>query len=155
MAEPPFGGPPALPPGRPRAGRLPPQGRPSKAGGPPATPPRRAARAAGRALPPGERGQVRALGAALGVDPGRLLATSRPSPGEARKLLVALGLGRHAWITVLDEPTNHLDLPSLERLEEALAGYPGALLLVTHDEAFARRLARVRWRIEGERLIVA
>jgi ATPase subunit of ABC transporter with duplicated ATPase domains len=100
-----------------------------------------------RALPPVDRGRVMSLVAALGVDPGRLLATSRPSPGEARKLLVALGLGRHAWVTVLDEPTNHLDLPSIERLEEALAGYPGALLLVTHDEAFARRLTGVRWRI--------
>jgi ATPase subunit of ABC transporter with duplicated ATPase domains len=34
---------------------------------------------------------------------------------------------------VLDEPTNHLDLPAIEQLESALAGYPGTLLLVTHD----------------------
>jgi ATPase subunit of ABC transporter with duplicated ATPase domains len=34
---------------------------------------------------------------------------------------------------VLDEPTNHLDLVAIEQLEQALAGYDGTLLLVTHD----------------------
>ena len=51
--------------------------------------------------------------------------------------MLALGLGRHAWALVLDEPTNHLDLPTVERLEAALADYPSAILLVTHDDAFA------------------
>jgi ATPase subunit of ABC transporter with duplicated ATPase domains len=41
---------------------------------------------------------------------------------------------------VLDEPTNHLDLPAIEQLEQALAEYPGTLLLVTHDR---RMLAAV------------
>ena len=58
-----------------------------------------------------------------------------------------LQLGRHAWVLALDEPTNHLDLPAVERLEEALAAYPGAVLLVTHDEALASRIAGATWTI--------
>ncbi len=102
-----------------------------------------------RALPAEVRGQVLACVAALGVDPGQLLASAQPSPGEARKLRLALGLGQLAWALVLDEPTNHLDLPSIERLEVALAAYPGALLIATHDNAFAQSCTNERWLIHG------
>jgi ATPase subunit of ABC transporter with duplicated ATPase domains len=108
-----------------------------------------------RGLAPLERGRVLSLVAALGVDPERLLGSAQPSPGEARKLAIALGLGRHAWVCVLDEPTNHLDLPSIERLERALVEYPGALLLVTHDHALGRACTRTTWTIDHGRVEIA
>ena len=102
-----------------------------------------------RLLPPEERGRVLRIVAALGVDPERLLATDLPSPGEARKLQIADGLGRRVHLLILDEPTNHLDLPSIERLEVALSQYPGALLLVSHDTAFARAYTSQTWTFAG------
>ena len=99
-------------------------------------------------LEPASRGRVLALVAALGVDPDRLLRSRSPSPGEARKIAIAWGLGRHAWGAFLDEPTNHLDLPSIERLERALAAYPGALVLVTHDDDFARACTQTTWQLD-------
>ncbi len=103
---------------------------------------------------PAVRGRVLQLVDALGVDPDVLLATEHPSPGEARKLRLALGLMRDAWLLVLDEPTNHLDLPPIEKLERALVAWPGALVVVTHDERLAATLAATAqtWWLEGGRL---
>jgi ATPase subunit of ABC transporter with duplicated ATPase domains len=41
-----------------------------------------------------------------------------------------------AQLLLLDEPTNHLDLASTQAIESALAAFPGAMLVVSHDEAF-------------------
>ena len=101
------------------------------------------------------KGRLLQIVAALGVPPERLLASEQPSPGEARKLALAIGLSRQAWLLFLDEPTNHLDLPSIERLEQALAQYSSALLVVSHDDRFAGALTRESWVIEGGRVITA
>jgi ATPase subunit of ABC transporter with duplicated ATPase domains len=106
-----------------------------------------------RALGEDERGRVLSVFSALGSDPERVLrrrgGEAALSPGEARKLALASGLGRHAWALVLDEPTNHLDLPTIERLEEALSQYPGCIVLVTHDDAFARAVTARTLLLDG------
>jgi ATPase subunit of ABC transporter with duplicated ATPase domains len=107
-----------------------------------------------RALDRAERGRIMQVAAALGLDPERVLATDQPSPGEIRKLALARGLGMGAWALILDEPTNHLDLPSIERIEAALAEYPGALVLVSHDQPFAQALTSTVWRLEHGRVLV-
>ncbi len=104
-----------------------------------------------RTLPARELGHVMNVVSRLGSRPQRLLESALPSPGEIRKLLLAMGMARVPHLIVMDEPTNHLDLPSIEALESALVDCPCGLLLVSHDQRFLGRLARVRWHIDVDR----
>jgi ATPase subunit of ABC transporter with duplicated ATPase domains len=101
-----------------------------------------------RCLDRTERGHVLRILAATGVEPEHVLRSPSPSPGEARKLALALGLARKAWLLLLDEPTNHLDLPAIRAIEQMLLEYPGALVLVSHDTALAEHTTSVSWNLE-------
>jgi ATPase subunit of ABC transporter with duplicated ATPase domains len=78
--------------------------------------------------------EARTLLAKFGLKADQVASpVSRLSPGERTRAALALLQGRGVNLLVLDEPTNHLDLPAIEQLEQALASYQGALLLVSHD----------------------
>ena len=99
------------------------------------------------ALTPTDRGRVLSTVAQLNSDPDRILEGGRTSPGELRKLMLAEGILRHPALIVMDEPTNHLDLHSTEALERALAAYPGALVLVSHDRRFLSACTNRTWEV--------
>jgi ATPase subunit of ABC transporter with duplicated ATPase domains len=106
------------------------------------------------ALEAGARQRVLNTLAALGSDPDRVIRSRNLSPGEARKLMIAYGLGVKVWGMLLDEPTNHLDLPAIERLQAALADYPGSLVVITHDHALAAAVTDVVWEVCGQSVVV-
>ncbi len=63
------------------------------------------------------------------------------SGGMKRRVMLARALVTEPDLLLLDEPTNHLDIDGIRWLEERLLAWGGALLFITHDRAFLRRLA--------------
>ena len=107
-------------------------------------------------VPDWSQADVRTLLAKFGLKADHVASlVERLSPGERTRAAMALLQARGVNLLVLDEPTNHLDLPAIEQLEQALASYDGALLLVSHDR---RLLAGVhlhkRWELDAGRVVV-
>lgn len=61
------------------------------------------------------------------------------SGGERARLMLARVLARPANLLILDEPTNDLDMETLDLLQELVAGFPGTVILVSHDRDFLDR----------------
>ena len=99
------------------------------------------------ALPKDKIGHLMTIVSRLGSRPEKLLNSDEPSPGETRKLLLAIGMTYTPHLIIMDEPTNHMDLPSIECLEQALKDCPCSLLLVSHDRYFLSRLTSKEWNI--------
>ncbi len=75
------------------------------------------------------------------------------SGGERARLLLAKLFSKPANLLVLDEPTNDLDVETLELLEEVLDGFPGTVLIVSHDRAFLDNVVTSTLVFEGQGVV--
>lgn len=75
-----------------------------------------------------------------GIDPDALY--DNLSGGQKRRVLFAAALAEEPDLLLLDEPTNHLDIPSILWLEGILSRLSSAILFISHDRAFVRKLAK-------------
>ncbi|WP_322089039.1 ABC-F family ATP-binding cassette domain-containing protein [Burkholderia sp. BCC1999] len=102
-------------------------------------------------------GDLRSRLALLQLDAARATQQTRQlSGGERLKAALACALwrGTPAQLLLLDEPTNHLDLESVRAIEAALAGFPGAIVIASHDTAFLAALDpthTMQWHRDGWR----
>ncbi|MBA3878706.1 MAG: elongation factor 3 [Sphingobium sp.] len=76
----------------------------------------------------------------LGIDLDREAASA--SGGERRRAAIVRALAQDPDVLLLDEPTNHLDIAAIEWLENWLARYNGAFIVISHDRTFLTRLTR-------------
>lgn len=104
---------------------------------------------------PLEESVLRTRLAQLQLDANKVaLPLAALSGGERLKAALACVLWRRdaAQLLLLDEPTNHLDLTSTQAIEAALSTFPGAMIVVSHDDAFLSGLRlthSLEWRETG------
>jgi ATP-binding cassette subfamily F protein 3 len=74
------------------------------------------------------------------------------SGGERARVALAMIMLSGANLLIFDEPTNHLDVESIEALEDAIDGYGGTVILVSHDRALLRTLTTRVWVLHERRI---
>ena len=77
------------------------------------------------------------------------------SGGERRRLQILRLLMGEPNVIILDEPTNDLDIDTLNALEDLLDGWPGTLLVVSHDRYFLERVTTVTASLMGDGTVAA
>ncbi|MCP4849020.1 MAG: ABC-F family ATP-binding cassette domain-containing protein [Verrucomicrobiaceae bacterium] len=75
------------------------------------------------------------------------------SGGEKSRIMLAKILKRGGNVLILDEPTNDLDLNTLRLLEEALTGFSGSSIVVSHDRYFLNRVCTAILAFEGDGIV--
>ena len=75
------------------------------------------------------------------------------SGGEKARLAMAKFMLTEGTLLILDEPTNHLDIPTKETLEEAVEQFDGAVIAVSHDRYFLRKIATRVVTVENGKLV--
>lgn len=76
------------------------------------------------------------------------------SGGERSRVLLGKILAKSTNLLLLDEPSSHLDIESVEAFMQALDDYQGSVIMVTHDEAILRRIAKRLIVFQGDRPFV-
>lgn len=67
--------------------------------------------------------------------------TRQSSGGEIKKAMLAKALISEPDVLLLDEPTNHLDIETIEKLEEIIANFSGAVVVISHDKMFLNHVS--------------
>jgi ATP-binding cassette subfamily F protein 3 len=81
-----------------------------------------------------------------------LRKTGTLSGGERARVALAMMMLSGANLLLFDEPTNHLDVESIEALEDAIEGFDGTVILVSHDRALLRALTTRVWILHHGRI---
>ena len=100
-----------------------------------------------------EQYEVRgALGLFLFTGDDVFAPISTLSGGEKGRVALTELMLRKDNVLLLDEPTNHLDMDSREVLENALSGFQGTIIAVSHDRYFINRFADRVWALDGQEI---
>ncbi len=104
--------------------------------------------------------EILQTGEAMGESDGRYISQMQlrdsavKSGGERTRMAIAAAFSQHAPLLFADEPTTNLDMDGVKTLEKMMAGYRGAILLISHDRTLLDRVCNRIWELEDGRVRV-